>query len=120
MNETDKLAITSTGRTFSIKPYLTCKCENVLYAITCRGCHQQYIGMTTNTLAKRFTVHRQQIATKEYRQIGVSKHIDECSTHQPKFMVTPFYKFSGDKIKGEIKEQQFIKDFQPALNNVKL
>jgi len=120
MNETDKIHITSTGKTFKIKQHMTCKSANVLYIITCNGCNEQYVGMTNNTLAKRFTVHRQQINHPTYRKIGVSEHLYNCSKNEIKFTVTPFYKISPDKTIGTTKEQLFIKQFQPSLNNLSL
>ena len=120
INETKVLRITSTGKTFEIKPRLTCKSSNILYAITCNGCNQQYVGMTSNTLAKRFTIHRQQMNNPQYRKIGVSKHLYECSSKSIKFTVTPFFKIPDDKIKGQAKEEMFIKTFKPALNKLNL
>lgn len=120
MNETNIINIKSTGRNFEIKQNLTCKSSNVLYIITCNGCQEQYVGMTNNTLAKRFTVHRQQINNSKYRQIGVSEHIDKCCSHDIKFTVTPFYKISSDKTTGETKEQLFIQQFKPSLNKLSL
>ena len=120
MNETKSITITSTGKTFIIKPYLTCKSRNVLYIITCNGCKEQYVGMTTCTLAMRFNTHRLHIRKKEHRQLGVSQHLDECNSKTPEFTVAAFYKFSGDKVQGLAKEQQFIKMFQPSLNKLTL
>lgn len=120
INETNKLHITSTGRTFYIKHHLTCKSANVLYVITCCGCKEQYVGMTGNTLAKRFNVHRQHIREPVYRKLGVSKHLDECSSKDPKFTVTPFFKITNDKTQGQVKESLFIKQFEPKLNKLTL
>ena len=120
MNETKTLRITTTNTHFHIKHRLTCKTSNVLYAITCQGCNEQYIGMTNNTLAKRFTIHRQQLNNPIYRQIGVSKHLDECSTKDIKFTVTPFFKITDDKTQGQTKETYFINKFKPSLNMLTL
>jgi hypothetical protein len=120
MNESQNIFIKSTGRTFRIIEKMSCKSSNVLYIITCNGCQEQYVGMTNNVLAKRFTIHRQQIRTPAYRQIGVSEHIDKCSDLEIKFTVTPFYKISSDKIAGSAKEQLFINQFQPSLNKLSL
>ena len=120
MNQTQTLFIKSTGKTFTIKHHLTCKTQNVLYAITCTGCHEQYIGMTNNTLAKRFNLHRHHIKHPCYRKLGVSKHIAECSSQDIKFTVTPFFKITNDKTQGLTKEAFFIKQFQPTLNKLTL
>ena len=120
VNETQTLKIKATGKTFYIKHFFTCKTQNVLYAITCNGCGEQYIGMTNSTLQERFRVHRQQIDNPVYRQIGASKHLNECSTDKIKFNVTPFFKISSDKTQGQIKESLFIKQFEPKLNKLSL
>ena len=99
---------------------MDCKSTNVLYLITCSGCKEQYVGMTNSTLAKRFTVHRQQINHPQYRQLGVSEHIEKCSSQAIKFSVTPFFKISSDKTLGEAKEQLFIQQFKPTLNKLGL
>jgi hypothetical protein len=119
INVTQKITITSTGRDFYIRERLNCKSSNVLYIITCNGCNQQYVGMTTQTLAHRFTIHRQQINHPKYRQIGVSEHIANCSSSNIQFNVTPFYKFSSNTT-GLVKEELFIEQFKPSLNKLSL
>ena len=116
MNEGKTIRITSTGRDFNIKERMNCKTQNVLYIITCNGCHSQYVGMTTDNLSNRVRVHKQQINHAEYRQINVSEHIDLCSKQDIKFTITPFYKLTGSKTSGLIKESMFIKQFKPSLN----
>ena len=120
MNETQSIHITSTNRYFRVKHRMSCKSANVLYIITCTGCLEQYVGMTNDTLAHRFTVHRQQIVREQYRKIGVSKHLAECSNKEIKFTVTPFFKIPADKTMGSIKEKLFVAQFKPSLNGLKL
>ena len=120
MNETQHIQITSTGRQFEIRQRLTCKSVNVLYIITCTGCNEQYVGMTTLALARRFTLHRQHIDCPEYRKLGVSQHLADCSNKQIKFTVSPFYKISAEKDVLLAKEQLFIRQFKPSLNNLTL
>ena len=121
INETKSINITSTGKSFNIKHKMTCKSKDVLYIITCNGCNEQYVGLTNDKLANRFSVHRQQIKHPVYRQLGVSEHIDNCSNLDIKFCVTPFYKLpSSDRAIGLTKEAMFIKQFQPSLNNLSL
>ena len=70
---------------------MNCKSKNVLYIVTCQGCKEQYVGMTNDTLAARVRVHKQHINSPQYRKLGVSKHIDECSNLKLKFTITPFF-----------------------------
>ena len=120
MSETQYVYITSTGRHFEIRNRLTCKSTGVLYLITCNGCSEQYLGMTNDVLAKRFTVHRQQMNNPQYRKLGVSKHLKECSDKDIKFTVTPFFKISSNTTMGRAKEQLFINQFKPSLNRLTL
>ena len=120
MKEGDTIHIKATGRTFKIQEHLTCKSPNVIYLITCNGCQEQYVGLTSNALSARFRVHRQHINNPIYRKIGVSEHLDNCSSLKLKFTVTPFYKTSSDKDKSYAKEQLFIKQFKPSLNKLTL
>ncbi len=121
LQECKIIKITSTGRTFKIQKPMTCKSRNVLYILTCQGCKEQYVGMTNDTLAARMRVHKQQIKTPKYRKLGVSKHLAECPTDSPiKFTVTPFFKLNDTKTEGLIKENLFIEQFNPKLNNLSL
>ena len=51
------IPITSTNSTFTIKHRLTCKSSNVIYCITCKKCHDQYIGETEQELHSRQRGH---------------------------------------------------------------
>ena len=120
IQETEWINITTTGQKFKIKTPMNCKSKNVLYIITCKGCREQYVGMTNDTLCARVRVHKQHIRSPQYRKLGVSKHISECSSTEPKFNITPFFKISASKTHGLIKEEMFIKQFQPSLNSLSL
>ena len=41
---------------------LTCKSTNIVYLLTCNGCHIQYVGETRQPLHKRMNGHRQSIS----------------------------------------------------------
>ena len=116
MLETKKITIKATGEEFTIKSSLSCKSRDILYIISCNGCQENYVGLTTTTLAARQRVHRSQILNEHFRQIDLSAHLDQCTSSGLKYNVAPFYKIH-DKTMGEIKEQYFIKRFKPALNN---
>ena len=118
IEETQKLKITSTGRDFVIKSPMNCKSKNFLYIITCKGCNEQYVGMTNDTLNSRVCVHKQHINNPHYRILGASKHIDECSDLQIKFTIAPFFKLNDTKSLGLAMEQKFIKQFLPSLNRM--
>ena len=88
--------------------------------MTCNGCQEQYVGMTNDALFSRNRVHKQQINHPEYRKLGVSKHIDECSELEIKYSITPFYQLSQSRSALLTKEDYFVLAFKPSLNSVKL
>ena len=86
---------------FEIKTPMNCKSKNVLYIISCKSCDEQYVGLTNSTLNRRMTVHREQIKHKKYRQLGLSRHLEECNPRyavKDMFLVTLFYKHSEDAL----------------------
>ena len=85
------------GPIFKIRNDFTCDSSNLLYIMTCKGCHEHYIGETGMTLRRRMTVHRQQIRTPYTRTIPVSSHIQNCGGQSlPNFEIFPFYKFGNN------------------------
>ena len=68
-------------------------------------------------------VHRSQIKHKEYRQLGLSKHLEECNKNCPiddMFTIIPFYKLKDNRSDTITKENFFIRRFKPKLNNLSL
>ena len=68
---------------FTVNANMSCDTKNVIFAITCPGCNEFYIGETGNTLRARVRVHkqhfntpdyRQNFNTPDYRQLGLSEH----------------------------------------------
>ncbi len=48
---------TTTGRTLIVPSKITCKFNNLIYLITCKKCHSQYVGQTMNSIHMRFQKH---------------------------------------------------------------
>ena len=81
---------------------LTCTSENLIYVMTCRGCRENYIGQTGDTLPHRMTVHKQQIREPKYQCTSVSGHIRNCAKNLfPNFYIFPLYKFYGKSTEKE-------------------
>ena len=118
IKETNHIIFKNKNEEFQISFPFTCTTQNLIYCMICHGCGEQYIGETGDTLRHRLTVHRQQIRQKEYRQLKVSAHIEECAgSREPNFDIVPFYKMREDsKIKRCLKEKYFISKFRPSLN----
>ena len=51
---------TATSLVVQINAPVTCQTKNIIYCITCKKCHEQYIGTGTSerSLQKRFSEHR--------------------------------------------------------------
>ena len=109
------------GKVFQVRENMTCASQNLIYVIKCNGCGEEYIGQTGDTLRARVRVHKQQIRDPSCRCIPLSGHIDSCGGNQtPNFSIFPFYKILSDSDeKRKIKENFFIKLFQPKLNCIR-
>ena len=68
---------------FKVKSSMSCDAKNLNYVIKCKGCDEEYIGETGDTLRHRLTVHRQQIRDARVRVLYVSSHIANCARFQP-------------------------------------
>lgn len=107
------------GTEFIVKSSISCTSSNLIYAITCSGCGENYIGQTGDTLRHRMTVHRQHIREPKYQCIPVSEHISRCASNKtPNFKVFPLYKFYKKTVEKEreTKEKLFILKYKPLLN----
>ena len=71
--KTDSFTCTVTGQTFPCKFNITCKSSNLIYLITCKLCHKQYVGQTKNSIAQRFYSHLHNIRHNK-KSDGVGLH----------------------------------------------
>ncbi|KAK3756747.1 hypothetical protein RRG08_018469 [Elysia crispata] len=65
---------TITRKSYNILHNLSCHSHNVIYLITCNLCNKQYVGLTSQTLRKRFNTHRFNINND--RGDAVAKHFN--------------------------------------------
>ena len=80
------IPITSKGSTFTIKDHLTCKSSNVIYCLTCKKCHDQYIGETDQELHCRQRGHLSDIRknkeglpyVEHFRSCGIENYTITC------------------------------------------
>ena len=80
------IPITSKGSTFNIKHELTCKSRNVIYCLTCKKCHDQYIGETDQELHARQRGHLSDIRSNKqglpyvdhFRKCGIEHYTITC------------------------------------------
>ena len=100
---------------FKITTDMNCESSNLIYCISSNGRNSKYVGQTGDTVRSRVRVHKEQIAHKEFRMLGMSQHISLCCRN------TPFYKVKKESEDlRKIMEEHFIKKYKPKLNNLPL
>jgi len=62
---------THNKRTFKIRGSINCKTRNLVYLVTCRKCHQQYVGETSRSLADRINDHLSAIRLRKPTPTGL-------------------------------------------------
>ena len=60
----------STGETFPIRKYMTCKSANVIYLITCKTCEIQYVGESGRPMECRIEEHCGDARHNRNKQVG--------------------------------------------------
>ena len=120
LQECTTITFAGSSEPFEIRHHFTCDTMNVIYALTCTGCSQNYIGQTEREVRARCGDYRNAIETKKFTQ-GVHEHIYNCGNG--KFLMTPFFKLH-DSDRGHHMilsyESLFIKRYKPKLNHLKL
>ena len=118
--EKDEFLFTQVNKTFKIKHNLTCTSKFVIYALVCNKCKEYYIGLTTNYLCSRITLHRQHVNNPSSAPLNVSKHIAQCARELDlKFSVFPFYHVQNHCLTTLRRmESHFIHTLKPRLNSI--
>ena len=92
----------------------------MIYAITCQGCGDNYIGKTEREVRDRCGEYRIAIDNGKYTQ-GVHEHIAKCGGGR--FVMTPFFKLHDNSRDSQTilsYETLFIQRYKPKLNVLKL
>lgn len=114
--ETNTYNFWRVGITWDIRDTFDCNTKDCIYALTCKGCANYYIGKTVH-LRNRMTKHRADIAYDNRRFAFVHRHIKRCGRGE--FFVTPFYKVKTKGLVAHLSiESYFIRKFKPALNTL--
>ena len=111
ISKMDKFVWTITGQTFASKHNISCKSSNLIYLITCKQCHKQYVGQTKNSIAQRFYSHLHNICQQKQTD-GVGLHISRkdhkgCITLQM-FYVLQLVRYILSTLYGKTVAVQFI------------
>ena len=96
INESTEFVCSNTNEAFLLKYDFDCTSENVIYLITCKKCHAQYVGQTHQKVSKRMNSHRFDICHYPDNFTNVSLHFNE-NGHTPRdFSFAPI-----DKVEAE-------------------
>ena len=101
---------------FELEFHFTCDTENVIYALTCQGCGENYIGKTEREVRRRCGEHRhnvEKVLGNETPCQHVHEHLATCG--EGEFVMTPFFKVSDDD-NIFAQEKAFIQHYKPRLN----
>ena len=71
-----RIASHQTLRTYHAPIGVNCESDNLIYLITCKRCHAQYVGETYRTLGKRMKEHLRSIRNKNHNLV-VGDHIGD-------------------------------------------
>lgn len=72
-----------------------CASHIIIYAITCPGCGDQYVGETGLSLYPGTSLHKEKTSHLQYRQLYFSENIGSCPRKlEFKFRNFPLYKCS--------------------------
>ena len=80
MNRSGTVSSTTTGRIYSSKTKVCCKSSNLIYCITCKHCHMQYVGQTKRRLMDRFQGHFYNVTSKNTNDT-VGRHFTAPDHH---------------------------------------
>ena len=120
LQECSTITFKGSDTPFEIRHNFTCDTRNVIYALTCSGCGDNYIGKTEREVRDRCGDYRNAIDNRNFKQ-GVHEHISECGNGQ--FVFTPFFKIHDNTRDSQTilsYETLFIKRYRPRLNVLKL
>ena len=116
--EADRIYFNRVDIYFKLMTNFSCDIRNIIYKITCKGCNEYYIGLTTN-LRRCTSNHKFCIFNLANRIQKVHQHIFSCASNFPEqpFTIIPFYKVKRDtNIARLATESYFIRKFKPYLN----
>ena len=120
LEECTHIKFKGSNEPFEIRFHFTCDTRNVIYAITCQGCGDNYIGKTEREVRDRCGEYRIAIDNGKYTQ-GVHEHIAKCGGGR--FVMTPFFKLHDNSRDSQTilsYETLFIQRYKPRLNILKL
>lgn len=55
---------------------------NLIYVLNFTGCNHNAVDETNSTLRRRVTIHKEQIALTQFREMTLSEQIDKCARNK--------------------------------------
>ncbi|GFS02614.1 hypothetical protein ElyMa_002869000 [Elysia marginata] len=108
---TSQFTSTVTGKTYNILHNLSCDSHTIIHLITCTKCKKQYVGLTSQTLRKRFNTHRSNINNQRGDAVGLHFNLPEHDIGH--LQVTPIDQLKNTDMIGLKKKEIFwIKTLQ--------
>ena len=77
INESTEFVCSNTNEAILLHYAFNCTSENVIYLITCKKCHAQYVGQKRQTVSKRMNSHRFDICHYPDNFTNASLHFNE-------------------------------------------
>ena len=71
ITESTNVTSSTNKRTYKLNSKFSCRSRNLIYLITCKKCHKQYVGETGRTLKQRITDHISCIRLHKDTPIGL-------------------------------------------------
>jgi hypothetical protein len=93
LNKSGNITSTSTGNTYSTKYNITCNSNNLIYCISCKVCHKQYVGQTKNAVKDRFKGHFYSIENPVKSDTSVGRHFSSNDHHGIKDVIIHILEF---------------------------
>ena len=103
------------NKSFLLKNSLNYESTNLIYAVICQVCKEEYIGEMDCLVKEQINICRQHIRQPQYQQLAVEEYLHTCE--DGKFYMFPFFKIlQENKSQRKSYEDYFIDKFKPLLN----
>jgi hypothetical protein len=116
LNKTGTITSSALSREYKAKSNISCKSNNIIYCITCKTCHKQYVGQTKNRLIDRFGKHFYHIKIKD-KKLPLGKHfnlpghngIDDMEIHIVDFIFAAPNSSAASKLRDQIEKNWILR-----------
>jgi hypothetical protein len=93
LDKSGTITSTATGNTYITRHTVTCNSNNLIYCISCKVCHKQYVGQTKNAVKDRFKGHFYSIENPHKSDTSVGRHYSTADHHGIKDVIIHVLEF---------------------------